>query len=118
MENKMIAYVGVFERGVRDVVSAWGSVYILGNDGAVTRLAEKPTGTKLALLCTSVSWRLSIREGRLRSCHQGISANDRWCPGKLCRTQGTPFMVVMMLLLSLACYTSIYSPTRSSSQPI
>jgi hypothetical protein len=35
MENKMIAYVGVFERGVRDVVSAWGSVYVLGNDGAV-----------------------------------------------------------------------------------
>jgi hypothetical protein len=35
MENKMVAYVGVFERGVRDVVSALGSVYILGNDGAV-----------------------------------------------------------------------------------
>ncbi|KAF8551497.1 hypothetical protein OG21DRAFT_1499077 [Imleria badia] len=50
MENKMIAYVGVFERGIRDVVSAWGSVYVLGNDGMVTRLAEKPTGTKLALL--------------------------------------------------------------------
>ena len=33
--NKMIAYVGVFERGVRDVVSAWGSVYILGNNGSV-----------------------------------------------------------------------------------
>jgi len=31
----MIAYARVFERGVRDVVSAWGSVYILGNDGAV-----------------------------------------------------------------------------------
>ncbi|KAH0827300.1 hypothetical protein J3R83DRAFT_3923 [Lanmaoa asiatica] len=50
MENKMVAYVGIFERGVRDVVSAWGSVYVLGNDGAVTRLVEKPTGTKLALL--------------------------------------------------------------------
>lgn len=36
MENKMIAYVGVFERGVRDVVSAWGSVFVLGNDGAVS----------------------------------------------------------------------------------
>lgn len=35
MENKMIAYVGIFERGVRDVVSAWGSVYVLGNDGTV-----------------------------------------------------------------------------------
>ena len=65
----MIAYVGVFERGVRDVVSAWGSVYVLGNDGAVhvfqlhvylsinrtlliqvTRLAEKQTGMKLTLL--------------------------------------------------------------------
>lgn len=36
MENKMIAYFGVFERGVRDVVSAWGSVHILGNDGTVS----------------------------------------------------------------------------------
>ena len=35
MENKMITYIGVFERGVRDVVSAWGSVYVLGNDGVV-----------------------------------------------------------------------------------
>ncbi|KAG9316168.1 hypothetical protein JVU11DRAFT_2188 [Chiua virens] len=50
MENKMVAYFGVFERGVRDVVSVWGSVYVLGNDGTVTRLSEKPTGTKLALL--------------------------------------------------------------------
>ncbi|KAN0090676.1 hypothetical protein V8E55_004242 [Tylopilus felleus] len=50
MENKMVAYVGLFERGVREVVSAWGSVYVLGNDGTVTRLSEKPTGTKLALL--------------------------------------------------------------------
>lgn len=35
MENKMVVYVGVFERGVRDVVSVWGSVYIMGNDGTV-----------------------------------------------------------------------------------
>lgn len=35
MENKMVAYVGLFERGVREVVSAWGSVYVLGNDGTV-----------------------------------------------------------------------------------
>ena len=36
MENKMVAYIGIFERGVRDVVSAWGSVYVLGNDGLVS----------------------------------------------------------------------------------
>ena len=34
-ENKMIAYVEVFERGIRDIVSAWGSVYIMGNNGSV-----------------------------------------------------------------------------------
>ncbi|KIJ12896.1 hypothetical protein PAXINDRAFT_117658 [Paxillus involutus ATCC 200175] len=50
MENKLAAYSGVFERGVRDVVSEWGSLYVLGNDGGLTRLSEKPTSTKLALL--------------------------------------------------------------------
>ncbi|KIJ21243.1 hypothetical protein PAXINDRAFT_96096 [Paxillus involutus ATCC 200175] len=50
MENKLVAYSGVFERGVRDVVSEWGSLYVLGNDGRLTRLSEKPTSTKLALL--------------------------------------------------------------------
>ena len=34
--NKMIAYVGMFQRGVRrDVVSVWGSIHVLGNDGTV-----------------------------------------------------------------------------------
>ncbi|KAF9235208.1 hypothetical protein BU15DRAFT_78221 [Melanogaster broomeanus] len=50
MENKFVAYSGVFERGVRDVVSEWGYVYVLGNDGDLTRLSEKPTSAKLALL--------------------------------------------------------------------
>ncbi|KAF9220088.1 hypothetical protein BS17DRAFT_788227 [Gyrodon lividus] len=50
MENKFVAYSGVFERGVRDVVSEWGHVYVLGNDGRLTRMSEKQTSTKLALL--------------------------------------------------------------------
>ncbi|KAF8839390.1 hypothetical protein BDN67DRAFT_990923 [Paxillus ammoniavirescens] len=49
-ENKLEAYSGVFERGIRDVVSEWGSLYVLGNDGRLIRLSEKPTSTKLALL--------------------------------------------------------------------
>ena len=38
LENKLVAYSGAFEEGVREVVSQWGKVYVLGNDGKV-RLA-------------------------------------------------------------------------------
>ncbi|KIJ62988.1 hypothetical protein HYDPIDRAFT_114138 [Hydnomerulius pinastri MD-312] len=50
MGNKLVAYSGAFEQGIRDVVSEWGYVFILGNDGKLTRLTEKPTPNKLSLL--------------------------------------------------------------------
>ena len=37
LENKYVAYSGTFPYGVRDVVSQWGRVYVLTNDGNVSR---------------------------------------------------------------------------------
>jgi hypothetical protein len=31
--NKLVAYSGTFGEGVREVVSQWGRIYALGNDG-------------------------------------------------------------------------------------
>ena len=35
LENKLVAYSGTFEAGVREVVSQWGRIFILENDGRV-----------------------------------------------------------------------------------
>ena len=35
LENKYVAYSGTFTQGVREVVSQWGRVYVLTNDGNV-----------------------------------------------------------------------------------
>lgn len=35
LENKFVAYSGTFVEGVRDVVSEWGNIYVLTNDGKV-----------------------------------------------------------------------------------
>jgi hypothetical protein len=66
-ENKLVAYTGTFTQGVREVISAWGQIYILGNNGEVccfhtvdivllkpwtqlSWLQEKPTSAKLEML--------------------------------------------------------------------
>jgi vacuolar protein sorting-associated protein 11 len=36
LENKLLAYSGTFGEGVREVVSQWGMIYVLGNDGKVS----------------------------------------------------------------------------------
>jgi hypothetical protein len=36
LENKFVAYSGTFSQGVRQVISAWGNIYVLGNDGNVS----------------------------------------------------------------------------------
>jgi hypothetical protein len=35
LDNKLIAYSGTFGDGVREVVSAWGGLYVLSNSGQV-----------------------------------------------------------------------------------
>ncbi|KAF8958030.1 hypothetical protein BDZ97DRAFT_1762462 [Flammula alnicola] len=49
-ENKLVAYSGTFEQGVREVVSQWGQVYVLSNDGNLVCLQEKSTASKLDML--------------------------------------------------------------------
>ncbi|KAH7890168.1 hypothetical protein F5I97DRAFT_645537 [Phlebopus sp. FC_14] len=60
MENKLIAYTGIYENGIRDVVSAWGSLWVLGIDGKLTRLIEMPTPTKLSLLYSKHLYPLAL----------------------------------------------------------
>ena len=36
LENKLIAHSGTFGEGVREVVSQWGKIFVLGNDGSVS----------------------------------------------------------------------------------
>ncbi|KIM77475.1 hypothetical protein PILCRDRAFT_76651 [Piloderma croceum F 1598] len=50
LENKLVAYSGTFEAGVREVVSQWGRIFVLENDGRVSCLEEKPTSAKLDML--------------------------------------------------------------------
>jgi vacuolar protein sorting-associated protein 11 len=40
LENKLVAYSGTFEAGVREVVSQWGRIFILENDGRVCLISQ------------------------------------------------------------------------------
>ncbi|KDQ61289.1 hypothetical protein JAAARDRAFT_55962 [Jaapia argillacea MUCL 33604] len=50
LENKLVGYSGTFTEGVREVMSQWGQIYILSNDGQLSCLQEKPTSAKLDML--------------------------------------------------------------------
>ncbi|KAI5980734.1 hypothetical protein EDD15DRAFT_2431784 [Pisolithus albus] len=66
MENKLVAYSGNFEGGVRDAISAWGHVYVL------TRLIEKPTPDKLSLLYAKNLYSLALSVAQT----QGLDTTD------------------------------------------
>ncbi|KAI6114368.1 hypothetical protein F5141DRAFT_1106145 [Pisolithus sp. B1] len=72
MENKLVAYTGNFEGGVRDAISAWGHVYVVGNDGKLTRLIEKPTPDKLSLLYAKNLYSLALSVAQT----QGLDTTD------------------------------------------
>ncbi|KAI6030894.1 hypothetical protein F5J12DRAFT_903240 [Pisolithus orientalis] len=72
MENKLVAYSGNFEGGVRDVISAWGHVYVVGNEGKLTRLIEKPTPDKLSLLYAKNLYSLAFSVAQT----QGLDTTD------------------------------------------
>ena len=42
LENKYVAYSGTFTQGVREVVSQWGRIYVLTNDGNVRYFIDFP----------------------------------------------------------------------------
>ncbi|KAG1721987.1 uncharacterized protein EDB91DRAFT_1175471 [Suillus paluster] len=60
MENKVIGYTGMFAEGVREVISEWGNIYILTNNGQLTRLAEKSTSAKLSMLYAKALYPLAL----------------------------------------------------------
>ena len=81
-ENKLVAFSGTFAQGVREVVSQWGDIYILSNDGKVTlrlflpsfvgligwhqlsRLQEKPTAAKLDMLYRKSLYLIALNLGK------------------------------------------------------
>ncbi|KAG2053182.1 hypothetical protein BDR06DRAFT_956758 [Suillus hirtellus] len=60
MENKVVGYTGVFAEGIREVISEWGSIYILTNNGQLTHLAKKSTSAKLSMLYAKVFYPLAL----------------------------------------------------------
>ncbi|KAG2140932.1 uncharacterized protein EDB93DRAFT_1241828 [Suillus bovinus] len=60
MENKVVGYTGVFAEGIREVISEWGNIYILTNNGQLTRLAEKSTSAKLSMLYAKALYPLAL----------------------------------------------------------
>ncbi|KAJ6574697.1 hypothetical protein B0H19DRAFT_1125330 [Mycena capillaripes] len=61
-ENKIVGYSGTFTQGVRDIISIpeWGGVYILGNDGTLVQLLEKPFSAKLDMLYRSSMYPVAL----------------------------------------------------------
>ncbi|KZV92880.1 hypothetical protein EXIGLDRAFT_740253 [Exidia glandulosa HHB12029] len=59
-ENKIVAFSGPFQEGVRDVLCAWGKIFVLSNDGKLTKLEEKPTSAKLELLFNRARYQLAL----------------------------------------------------------
>ncbi|OCH92268.1 hypothetical protein OBBRIDRAFT_773774 [Obba rivulosa] len=60
LENKIVAYSGTFTEGVREVISAWGQIYVLSNDGKLDCLEEKPMSTKLDMLYRKSQYLLAL----------------------------------------------------------
>ncbi|KAH7922180.1 hypothetical protein BV22DRAFT_1037818 [Leucogyrophana mollusca] len=60
LESKIIAYSGVIAEGVREVVSEWGQIYVVVNNGRLSCLVEKPTSEKLAMLYQKAYYPLAI----------------------------------------------------------
>ncbi|KAJ6501655.1 hypothetical protein C8R47DRAFT_1253435 [Mycena vitilis] len=61
-ENKIVGYSGTVTQGVRDIISIpeWGGVYILGNDGSLLQLLEKPFSAKLDMLYRSSMYPVAL----------------------------------------------------------
>ncbi|KAJ7630509.1 hypothetical protein FB45DRAFT_1150875 [Roridomyces roridus] len=61
-ENKIVGYSDAFTQGVREIISIpeWGDVYILGNDGTLVQLREKPFSAKLEMLYRSSMYPVAL----------------------------------------------------------
>ncbi|EPQ28447.1 uncharacterized protein PFL1_04273 [Pseudozyma flocculosa PF-1] len=65
LDNKFVAYSGTFEGGVRETwVGPSGEVAVLGDNGSLTRLDEKPLRAKLEILYRKSLFLLAVNLAR------------------------------------------------------
>lgn len=84
-ENKLVAFSGTFVQGVREVVSQWGDIHVLSNDGKVKmRLFPSLRQTdRLALAITS--------PGEADGCEAGHAIQEITIPHRPQPRQDTAF---------------------------
>ncbi|KAG2739468.1 hypothetical protein P692DRAFT_201811507 [Suillus brevipes Sb2] len=96
MENKVVGYTGMFPEGVREVISEWGNIYILINNGQLTRLTEKFTSAKLSMVSAKALYPLALSLAQTQHLdesyvadihHQHIFFPDTTVPGCSAYTQ-------------------------------
>lgn len=72
IENKFVAFSGTFVEGVRDIVSEWGKIYVLTNDGKLSKLEERPTPEKLEMIYRKGQYQLALNLAKT----QGLEASS------------------------------------------
>ncbi|THV03182.1 hypothetical protein K435DRAFT_651795, partial [Dendrothele bispora CBS 962.96] len=71
--NRIVAYTGTFTQGIREVIVApWGGLYVLGSNGEVIHLLEKPTSEKLEMLYRRSMFGVAVNLART----QGLDENS------------------------------------------
>ena len=73
-ENKLVAFSGTFPQGVREVVSQWGDIYIISNDGKVK--------LRLPLLLCRTNWLAPAlaSSGEAHGCEVGYAVQEITVP--------------------------------------
>ena len=77
LDNKLVAYSGTFEGGVREAwVGSKGDICVLGDDGAMTRLEEKTLRQKLDLLFRKSLFLLAVNVAKSHASRSIASAHE------------------------------------------
>jgi hypothetical protein len=72
MQNQFVAYQTTFQTRIVDVLSEWGSLYVLLKDGKLIRLDELDTKTKLETLFKKNLYDIAISLARSQSYSDGL----------------------------------------------
>lgn len=88
IENKFVAYSGTFVEGVRAVISEWGNIYVLTNDGKLTCLEEKSTPEKLDILYRKNLYNLALNIASTQELDESSVADIRRQYGDHLYTKG------------------------------
>jgi len=84
-ENKLVAFSGTFPQGVREVVSQWGDIYVLSNDGKVK--------SRLPVLLCRADWLAPAltSSGEANGCEVGHVIQEITIPHRAQPRQDTEF---------------------------